>query len=63
MNRVRTISIEGRDVRLHERALTIGGITVIWTLEAAVFEDGTPVPDAVLKAAGIRHRPEPPEDD
>ena len=63
MNRVRTISIEGREVRLHERALRIGGITVIWALEAAVFEDGTRVPDAMLTAAGIRHRPEPPEDD
>ena len=63
MDRVRKITIGEREVRLHEHALTIGGIPVIWRLDAAVFEDGTRVPDAVLTAAGIRHRPEPPEDD
>jgi len=59
MDRVRKIRIDERDVRLHEHALTIGGIPVIWTLDAAVFEDGTPVPGAMLTAAGIRHRKEP----
>jgi hypothetical protein len=56
MDRVRTITIDDREVRLREHALTIGGIPVIWNLEAAVFDDGTPVPDAMLTAAGIRHR-------
>jgi len=50
MSRVRTIRIDEREVRLHEHALTIGGIPVIWMLDAAVFEDG-------------RHRQEPSEDD
>ena len=63
MNRVRKITIGEREVRLQEHALTIGGIPVIWTLDAALFEDGTRVPDAMLTAAGIRHRKEPPEDD
>ncbi|MEO6533615.1 MAG: hypothetical protein ABIO06_08580 [Pseudolysinimonas sp.] len=63
MDRVRTIRIGDRDVRLREHALTIGGIPTIWMLDVAVYDDGTRVPDAVLKAAGIRHRPEPPEDD
>ena len=63
MDRVRTITIEDREVRLREHALTIGGIPVIWRLDAALFDDGTPVPGAMLTAAGIRHRPEPPEDD
>lgn len=63
MDRVRTIQIDGREVRLREHALTIGGIPVIWTLDAATFVDGTRVPDEVLTAAGIRHRLEPPEDD
>jgi hypothetical protein len=62
MNRVRRIEIGDREVRLHEHALTIGGIPVIWTLDAAVFEDGSPVPGAVLTAAGIRHRREPEDD-
>ena len=63
MDRVRTITIGEREVRLQEHALTIGGIPMIWMLDAALFDDGTRVPDAVLTAAGIRHRPEPPEDD
>jgi hypothetical protein len=63
MNRVRTIRIGDRDVRLQEHALTIGGIPVIWMLDAARFEDGTRVPDEVLTAAGIRHRPEPRDGD
>ncbi|HEU0206746.1 MAG TPA: hypothetical protein VFQ74_08660 [Pseudolysinimonas sp.] len=63
MNRVRTIRIGDRDARLHEHALTIGGIPVIWMLDAALFDDGTRVPDETLTAAGIRHRPEPPEDE
>ena len=63
MDRVRKITIDGREVRLQEHALTIGGIPVIWRLDAALFEDGTRVPDAMLTAAGIRHRPEPDEDD
>jgi hypothetical protein len=63
MDRVRKITIEGREVRLQEHALTIGGIPVIWRLEAALFDDGTRVPDEMLTAAGIRHRPEPDEDD
>ncbi|MEP6843335.1 MAG: hypothetical protein ABJA11_07425 [Pseudolysinimonas sp.] len=63
MNRVRTIRIGEREVRLQEHALTIGGIPVIWTLDAALFEDGTRVPNELLTAAGIRHRPESPEDD
>jgi hypothetical protein len=63
MDRVRKITIDGRDVRLREHALTIGGIPVIWNLDAALYDDGTRVPDDVLTSAGIRHRPEPPEDD
>jgi hypothetical protein len=63
MDRVRTITIDGREVRLREHALTIGGIPVIWRLDAALFKDGTRVPDEMLTAAGIRHRPEPDEDD
>jgi hypothetical protein len=63
MDRVRKITIDEREVRLQEHALTIGGIPVIWRLDAALFADGTRVPDEVLTAAGIRHRPEPPEDD
>ena len=63
MDRVRKITIDDREVRLQEHALTIGGIPVIWRLDAAVFDDGTRVPDAMLTAAGIRHRKGPPEDD
>lgn len=63
MDRVRTTQIDGRDVTLREHALTIGGIPVIWMLDAALYDDGTRVPDAELKAAGIRHRPQPPEDE
>ena len=63
MNRVRKIRIDDREVRLQEHALTIGGIPTIWMLDAALFEDGSRVPDAMLTAAGIRHRPEPPEHD
>jgi hypothetical protein len=61
MDRVRTVQIGDRDVKLREHALTIGGIPVIWTLDDARYNDGTRVPDAELKAAGIRHRPQPPE--
>ena len=63
MDRVRKITIGEREVRLQEHALTIGGIPVIWRLDAAAFEDGTRVPDEMLTEAGIRHRPEPPEED
>ena len=63
MDRVRTTEINGRAVKLREHALTIGGIPIIWMLEAAVYEDGTRVPDAELKAAGIRHRPQPDDED
>jgi nitrogen fixation-related uncharacterized protein len=63
MDRVRTITIGEREVRLREHALTIGGIPVIWMLDAAQYDDGTRVPHELLKAAGIRHRPEPHEDD
>jgi hypothetical protein len=63
MDRVRQIRIGDRDVSLREHALTIGGIPTMWMLDVALFEDGTRVPDAVLTAAGIPHRPEPPEDD
>ena len=63
MDRVRKITIGEREVRLQEHALTIGGIPVIWRLDAALFEDGTRVPDAMLTAAGIRHRPEPEDED
>lgn len=63
MDRVRTTRIGGRDVKLREHALTIGGIPVIWTLDAALYDDGSRVPDVELKAAGIRHRPQPAEDD
>jgi hypothetical protein len=61
MNRVRKVTIGEREVRLHEHALTIGGIPMIWMLDAALFDDGTRVPDELLTAAGIRHRPEPRE--
>jgi len=37
-----------------EHPLTIGGISVIWMLDSAVWEDGTPVPPDELRAAGIR---------
>lgn len=63
MDRVRKVQIGDREVRLREHALTIGGIPTIWMLDAAMYEDGTRVPDAVLTAAGIRHRPEPEEND
>jgi len=63
MDRVRTITIDDREVRLREHALTIGGIPVIWMLDDARYSDGTPVPDEVLSAAGIRHRRQTPEDD
>lgn len=54
MTRVRTVSIDGRDARLNEHPLTIGGISVIWMLDSAIWEDGTPVPPEALRAAGIR---------
>jgi len=54
MARVRTVSIDGREARLHEHPLTIGGISVIWMLDSAVWNDGTPVPPEQLRAAGIR---------
>jgi hypothetical protein len=54
MARVRTVSIGGRDATLHEHPLTIGGISVIWMLDSAVWNDGTPVPADALRAAGIR---------
>jgi len=54
MSRVRTVSIGGREARLSEHPLTIGGISVIWMLDSAVWEDGTPVPPDELRAAGIR---------
>ena len=54
MTRVRTVSIGGRDARLSEHPLTIGGISVIWMLDSAVWEDGRPVPPEELRAAGIR---------
>ena len=54
MTRVRTVSIDGREARLSEHPLTIGGISVIWMLDSAVWKDGTPVPPEALRAAGIR---------
>jgi hypothetical protein len=63
MDRVRTITIDDREVRLREHALSIGGIPVIWMLEDARYDDGTVVPDEVLDSAGIRHRQRLPEDD
>ena len=54
MARVRTVSIGGREARLSEHPLTIGGISVLWMLDSAVWEDGTPVPPDDLRAAGIR---------
>ncbi len=54
MTRVRTVSIGGREARLSEHPLTIGGISVIWMLDSAVWDDGTPVPPEDLRAAGIR---------
>jgi hypothetical protein len=63
MDRVRKVTIDDREVRLREHALTIGGIPVIWALDDARYNDGTRVPDEVLTSAGIRHRPTPPEDD
>lgn len=54
MARVRTVTIDGRDARLTEHPLTIGGIAVIWMLDAATWDDGTPVPPDQLRAAGIR---------
>lgn len=63
MDRVRRIMIGDREASLREHALTIGGIPVIWALEAAVFDDGTPVPSDMLTAAGIRHRAAPADDD
>jgi hypothetical protein len=54
MARVRMVSIDGRDARLHEHPLTIGGISVIWMLDSAVWDDGTPVPPEQLRAAGVR---------
>jgi len=54
MTRVRTVSIGGREARLREHPLTIGGISVIWMLDSAVWEDGTPVAPEDLRAAGIR---------
>jgi hypothetical protein len=54
MARVRTVDIDGREARLHEHPLTIGGISVIWMLDSAVWEDGTPVPPDALRAAGVR---------
>jgi hypothetical protein len=63
MDRLRKIQIGEREVRLREHALTIGGIPIIWMLDAAMYEDGTRVPDEVLTAAGIRHRAEPRDED
>jgi hypothetical protein len=63
MDRVRKITIGDREVRLREHALTIGGIPVIWMLDDARYDDGAPVPGEVLSAAGIRHRPQSPDDE
>ncbi|MES1170706.1 MAG: hypothetical protein ABUL47_08465, partial [Leifsonia sp.] len=54
MARTRTVSIGGRDARLTEQPLMIGGIPVIWMLDSATWSDGTPVPPDELRAAGIR---------
>ena len=54
MARGRKVSIDGREARLSEHPLTIGGISVLWMLDSAVWEDGTPVPPDDLRAAGIR---------
>ncbi len=54
MARVRTVSIGGRDARLTEHPLMIGGIPVIWMLDSATWGDGMPVPPDELRAAGIR---------
>jgi len=54
MARVRTVRISNREARLSEHPLTIGGISVLWMLDSAVWEDGTPVPPDDLRAAGIR---------
>jgi hypothetical protein len=54
MARVRTVRIGDREARLSEHPLTIGGISVLWMLDSAVWEDGTPVPPDDLRAAWIR---------
>jgi len=54
MARVRTVRIGDREAHLSEHPLTIGGISVLWMLDSAVWEDGTPVPPDDLRAAGIR---------